>query len=791
MNPVPDGAVGISVKRVRGRPTKTVSQPKTVNFNPPPKAKETEPEPEPRPAAPQSQSTRSQPFPSSIQEKIKSFLETEIVRKEDEFLQFWKPARDTSGHTLLTLSAPDRSMGLRGVCSGGLFSYRCHSLHNDYRVVEGDGSLLGPFGRAFRQGSPEYCPNIECYSIQEFPPRDFAIACGIKQYWVLPLYEIDGHQLLLQQQQKCFGILEYISCRSCATSESLIPFEKILDALKLIGLACPASDLKNVYDSRINSLVSHPQLDIMVKFVKRKHHLPLIRVWAPCMFSGSEAVGRGGESLCNPSNSASKTTKLFPLLVSVNWNMRYAPELYHMSSNAACLVEEGKSLLGKAYSLQKSCFLIDTRKFDISSYPIVHLTRSSGLAASFAIPLTVIHRDLPPLILEIFLQVQQKCEGNLETILKLLLSTVAKELSVHNVDYGLRQNEEFYVKISHLDADNVVYFDVHRRLEVLQREEKEFPSSHQPPISRVDVSDNENHVVIARKKASALIDCPITQDITKYFGKFSPRSNVGIISDNENSGPADCLTTQDKGKSLGNLPADAKIIITLDDENPAVTDCSKAHVKADKVSNFSLSTNQSITLDDLITKSGEKLELTATELGVTRPSLKRICRELGTYWWPLVKKNKVDHIQSSLKIPSTTFEPDGAEIIKQFGIRHCSSDKAREEDASVADSVPSDTTDKSIVPENEETDCGYPMIVKATYGDDIVKFPIRSNLGLQGLLKELDERFKSKGERFKIKYEDDGDWITIACNKDLLFHMDTLRSSEETVMNLSVFPSTS
>ncbi|CAI9111166.1 OLC1v1011317C1 [Oldenlandia corymbosa var. corymbosa] len=399
-------------------------------------------------------------------------------------------------------------------------------------------------------------------------------------------------------------------------------------------------------------------MDDVLATLREKHQLPLIQLWVPSMYSCPEAVSIGADNTCNSTNVASKITELLTHSVSVDWNLRYASELYQMTLNAMCLVE-----VAKAYSLKKACFLADTSELSISSYPLVHVTRSCNLNSSFAIPCTLIHPDIPPLVLEVFLPTRKDCDENLGNLLKTLLSTVAQELSVHNADFGLNQYEEFYVKISHMDDDKIVHLDVSRSVEIVETEDQQFPlSSSPPPTSTINASNNEIDDATAGEKNSDLSDALVIQD------------------------------------------------------------------KADAYSNLSLNTNMAMTLDNLVQHSGEKLEASAAELGVARPALKRLCRELGTYWWPLIKRNKI-------------------------GQR--STDKAREEEAAVATSNPSNAKDTSVVPEKDTIDHKYD-IVKATYRDDIVKFPVCSNIGLEALRTELEERFDFNGERFKIKYEDGG-----------------------------------
>ncbi|CAI9111165.1 OLC1v1011316C1 [Oldenlandia corymbosa var. corymbosa] len=234
MTSVPGGDVEVAVeRRDRGRTRKAASLASVYSnppfyCNPPPETSQ------PLPGT----AIKPNPFHHNLilcqrKEKSSLFFTQTFRKEEDGLIQFWNPVRDKDGYTVLSLSEADRSPGLgraTTLYTGGLHRYRSHSL-NQYgcRVVEDDGSPVGPFGRVLKQNFPEYCPNIECYSTQEFPLRGFAITCGIKQYWALPLYEC-------------------VSCTTCVKTESLIPFNRIIRALKLIGLGCPYLFPRKSYD---------------------------------------------------------------------------------------------------------------------------------------------------------------------------------------------------------------------------------------------------------------------------------------------------------------------------------------------------------------------------------------------------------------------------------------------------------------------------------------------------------------------------------------------------------------
>lgn len=61
-----------------------------------------------------------------------------------------------------------------------------------------------------------------------------------------------------------------------------------------------------------------------------------------------------------------------------------------------------------------------------------------------------------------------------------------------------------------------------------------------------------------------------------------------------------------------------------------------------------------------------------------------------------------------------------------------------------------------------------PLTIKATYKEDIVRFPFIPSDGLTNLKEQIATRFPLKLESFRLKYKDrEGDTITIACDVDI------------------------
>ncbi|KAL3499018.1 hypothetical protein ACH5RR_041750 [Cinchona calisaya] len=120
-----------------------------------------------------------------IQDDIARLLERVKFGSDSTLLQFWEASAKFGGLTVLATAG--QPVGL------GHFS-----------------SQLGPPGRVYENGIPEFCPNIEAYSTDEFPLRDYAInECGIQGYWALPIFSRLNMHLV-------GGVLEFVALKCTA-----------------------------------------------------------------------------------------------------------------------------------------------------------------------------------------------------------------------------------------------------------------------------------------------------------------------------------------------------------------------------------------------------------------------------------------------------------------------------------------------------------------------------------------------------------------------------------------------
>ncbi|CDP22151.1 unnamed protein product, partial [Coffea canephora] len=121
-------------------------------------------------------------------------------------VQFWGLVK-IGDKTCLTTR--DQPFALRYYCFDGqvlekLCEYRKHCLKYSMPVDEDDDDHeIGPPGRVFRSGLPEYAWNVGDYTSREYPQRDYAVG-RVEEYWALPIYHHPTQHLPI-------GVLEIVS----------------------------------------------------------------------------------------------------------------------------------------------------------------------------------------------------------------------------------------------------------------------------------------------------------------------------------------------------------------------------------------------------------------------------------------------------------------------------------------------------------------------------------------------------------------------------------------------------
>ncbi|KAL3519550.1 hypothetical protein ACH5RR_017699 [Cinchona calisaya] len=166
-----------------------------------------------------------------------------------------------------------------------------------------------------------------------------------------------------------------------------------------------------------------------------------------------------------------------------------------------------------------------------------------------------------------------------------------------------------------------------------------------------------------------------------------------------------------------------------------------------------LESERGITREILEQNSTRKLEDVAEFLGVSRSTVKRICRKHNIRRWPPCKIRKSNQVFAKQEIVQSCVENIG---------KGCMPNATRLQDDSR-------------------------ITVKATYKDDMIKFRLSLPAHKMDLEEKVARELSLSVGNFKVKYRDeDDDWILITSDEDLNTSLSKLISLGRTTIKMSV-----
>lgn len=149
---------------------------------------------------------------------------------------------------------------------------------------------------------------------------------------------------------------------------------------------------------------------------------------------------------------------------------------------------------------------------------------------------------------------------------------------------------------------------------------------------------------------------------------------------------------------------------------------------------------------------------------VSRSTFKRICRGLGIERWQHGKRRMDDNISSGLG-------------------RKLHDDRSSRKNFSCSGIPPVPDTIAHTSQNSTK------MTIKATYNGVTIRFELPVSSGISELEDNVIERLHLERKSFSIKYQDDeGDWVLIACDKDLQECMKISGSSNKTTIKMLLDP---
>ncbi|XP_016651292.1 PREDICTED: protein NLP6-like isoform X3 [Prunus mume] len=309
---------------------------------------------------------------------------------------------------------------------------------------ESDG-MLGLPGRVFQQKLPEWTPNVQYYSIKEYPRLGHAQHYNVQGTLALPVFEPSG--------RTCVGVLELIMTSPKISYASEV--DKVCKALEAVSLkSSEILDHRSMQVSCNNNIqicnegrqTALTEILEILTVVCETHKLPLAQTWVPCMHRNVLAYGGGLKKSCTSFDGScmeqvcmSTTDAAFYIVDAPMWHFREACVEHHL--------QKGQGVAGRAFLSRNACFCRDITQFCKTDYPLVHYARMFKLTSCFAICLQSTRTGNDDYILEFFLPPSITDSYEQLTLLGSLLAIIKNHFQSLKVASGIILEEEGLVEM--------------------------------------------------------------------------------------------------------------------------------------------------------------------------------------------------------------------------------------------------------------------------------------------------------------------------------------------------------
>ncbi|KAF5947278.1 hypothetical protein HYC85_013235 [Camellia sinensis] len=291
-------------------------------------------------------------------------------------VQFWAPITTKEGRSFLTtrnqpfsLKSFRYPLGFEGLCG-----YRMICMDSKFDIDLDGGKTCEQHlpARVFNHQFPESTPNLEFYSITEYPQRHDALRCGLRQSFASPVFE--------SSTQRCVGVIEVVSsvedelliCNSYFRYRMYKHFEKF-------GLKCSIGfyhkDMELDDDKNEAGKVAFDEIKKVLKRVCDVHDVPFAQAWAPCKMSWPcRALVDDGilhASCCYKKDDYGEDEDDDDDGVHV--------DAFHRISSSFHL-KNGVGVVGRALLSTNMVFCRDVTQLSLTEYPLAHHARKAGLS---------------------------------------------------------------------------------------------------------------------------------------------------------------------------------------------------------------------------------------------------------------------------------------------------------------------------------------------------------------------------------------------------------------------------
>ncbi|XP_042030062.1 protein NLP8-like [Salvia splendens] len=328
----------------------------------------------------------SRPLRPSLNEKLLKALHL-CIRSfgRGALAQVWVPLRNGDECILSTAGQPY-------LHDGRLSEYREISRLFSFAAEPGASSLLGLPGRVFTSKAPEWTSNLMYYNKAEYLRVQHAVHHKVRGSIALPVFEGDS------DKRSCCAVLEIVTTEEKSSFYS--EMEHISRALQAVDLSSRQSSRLSPQSLSSNQRAALAEIKDILYAICRSHRLPLALTWIP-----------------------NETAQVLFLEESTCYSTGECMEGF-LHACASHFLEEGKGLVGKALKSNRPFFYPDVKEFHVSEYPLVHHARKLGLSAAIAIKLRSSYTGKEDYVVEFFLPVDIKGDNERLLLVRSILSNI-------------------------------------------------------------------------------------------------------------------------------------------------------------------------------------------------------------------------------------------------------------------------------------------------------------------------------------------------------------------------------
>ncbi|KAH9605237.1 hypothetical protein KSS87_020010, partial [Heliosperma pusillum] len=715
-----------------------------------------------------------------IKEKMSQALRyfKESTEQHQILAQVWAPVRNGNRYVLTTSGQPF----IIGPHNHGLNQYRTVSLKYMFAADGESDATLGLPGRVFRHRLPEWTPNVQYYSSEEYSRVNHAKHYDVKGTLALPVFESSG--------QSCVGVIELIM-----TSQKINyapEVDKVCKALEAVNLRSsgildhPNNQICN--ESRQNALAEI--LEVLTE-VCETHKLPLAQTWIPCRHRSILAYGGGLKKSCSSFDGScmkqvcmSTTDVAFYVVDARMWGFREACAEHHL--------QKGQGVVGNAFSSHGLSFCTDISHLCKLDYPLVHYARMFGLRGSFAICLRSEYTGDDDYVLEFFLPFNVIDSAEQLNLVDSILATMKPELQSLRVASGNSLVEERKrIQIIEVSSEDNQFSRIEPNFSInslimfqTTNSVVPFEKNSQPQVmfktEFFDATKNLDHSNGSRDAIFPAGHKETTKTSKKKRGKAEKQIGLDVIQQYFAG------SLKDAAKCLGVCPTTMKRICRqhgisrwpsrkINKVNRSLT---KLKHVMESVEGGNGSFNATYMAQPTIPIPASEARLNGPNNSRTTSSDEdRLNDEKGGVFKAGSGSEEFSTVASTSRgschgSPTTDEDAGSSKDLRNLRLSPV--------DANLDD--PSLRVSRFGVRQDMKS-----VTIKAMFKQDIIRFRFSLACNIVELKEEVGKRLKLEIGTFDIKYQDDNhDWVSISCESDLEECLDKSKSGHSDIIRLFV-----